>query len=139
MVTIYTDAAGAPHNIYGYYILERNEERFIRSKFKLDSIEAEFLAIIEALNSNTVRSSKQITIYSDSASVIEFINRKAQTRKGTVVRLLTIQILNITDNMEEKPYFIWIPREHNLAGILIEDEIPKKINKNLLFRESLLR
>lgn len=139
MISVYTDAAGNPHNIYGYCILETNEEKFIRSKFKLDSIEAEFLAIIEALNSNTVRKSKQITIYSDSASIIEFINRKAQTRKGSIVRLLTIQILNIIDNMEEKPYFIWIPRERNLAGILIEDKIPKKINKNLLFRESLLR
>jgi ribonuclease HI len=139
MITVYTDAAGEPHNIYGYYILETNEERFIRSKFKLDSIEAEFLAIIEALNSNTVRNSKQIIIYSDSDSVIEFINRKLQTRKGTVVRLLTIQILNIIDNMEDKPCFVWIPRERNLAGMLIEDEVPKKINKNLLFRESLLR
>jgi hypothetical protein len=53
--------------------------------------------------------------------------------------LLTIQILNIIDNMEDKPCFIWIPRERNLAGMLIEDEVPKKINKNLLFRESLLR
>nr|MDQ3983770.1 hypothetical protein [Thermoproteota archaeon] len=76
---------------------------------------------------------------SDSDSVIEFINRKLQPRKGTVVRLLTIQILNIIDNMEDKPCFIWIPRERNLAGMLIEDEVPKKINKNLLFRESLLR
>ena len=139
MITVYTDAAGEPHNMYGYCILETNEEKFIRSKFKLDSIEAEFLAIIEALNSNAVRNSKQIIIYSDSDSVIEFINRKLQPRKGTAVRLLTIQILNIIDNMEDKPCFIWIPRERNLAGMLIEDEVPKKINKNLLFRESLLR
>jgi ribonuclease HI len=97
MISVYTDAAGNPHNIYGYCILETNEEKFIRSKFKLDSIEAEFLAIIEALNSNTVRKSKQITIYSDSASIIEFINRKAQTRKGSIARLLTIQPCRHTD------------------------------------------
>jgi len=53
--------------------------------------------------------------------------------------LLTIQILNIVDNLENKPSFLWIPRERNLAGILIEDEVPKKINKRMLFKESLLR
>jgi hypothetical protein len=39
MVTAYTDASGAPHNIYGYYITETNEEKFIRSKFRLNSLE----------------------------------------------------------------------------------------------------
>jgi hypothetical protein len=53
--------------------------------------------------------------------------------------LLLVQILNILDNMENKPSFAWIPRERNLAGILIEDVVPKKINKNMLFKESLLR
>lgn len=139
MVTVYTDASGVPHNIFGYYILETNEEKFIRSKFGLDSIEAEFMAIIEALNSTTVRNSKQTIIYSDSESVVDFIQRKLQARKGSIVRLLTVQILNLVDNMENKPFFVWIPRESNLAGILIEDEVPRKINKRMLFKESLLR
>ena len=139
MVTVYTDASGMLHNIFGYYILETNEEKFIRSKFGLDSIEAEFMAIIEALNSNTVRNSKQTIVYSDSESVVDFIQRKLQARKGSIVRLLTVQILNLVDNMENKPFFVWIPRERNLAGILIEDEVPRKINKRMLFKESLLR
>jgi|ERR671926_968984 ribonuclease HI len=139
MVTVYTDASGVPHNIYGYYIPETNEEQFIRSKFGLDSVEAEFMAIIYALNSNTVRNSKQNIVYSDSESVVDLIQRKVQMRKGSITRLLTIQILNIIDNMENKPFFVWIPRERNLAGILIEDEVPRKINKSMLFKESLLR
>ena len=139
MITVYTDAAGKPHNIYGYCILETNEEKFIRSKFNIGSLEAEFFAMIEVLNTNTVRNSKHTIIYSDSETLIDFINRKIQAHKGTVARLLTIQILNIVDNMQTKPYFKWVPRESNLAGILIEDEVPKKINKNMLFRESLLR
>jgi ribonuclease HI len=139
MITVYTDAAGKPHNIYGYCILETNEEKFIRSKFNLGSLEAEFFAMIEVLHTNTVRNSKHTIIYSDSESIIDFINRKIQARKGTVARLLTIQILNIIDNMQTKPFFKWVPRESNLAGILIEDEVPKKINKGMLFRESLLR
>src|SRR5919108_1676268 len=100
MITVYTDASGEPHNIYGYCILETNEEKFIRSKFRLDSMEAEFLAIIEALNSNAVRSSNQTIFYSDSESVVGFINRKVHIRKGTTVRLLIIQILNIIGSME---------------------------------------
>lgn len=139
MITVYTDAAGKPHNIYGYCILETNEEKFIRSKFNLGSLEAEFFAMIEVLHTDTVRNSKHTIIYSDSESIIDFINRKIQARKGTVARLLTIQILNIIDNMQTKPFFKWVPRESNLAGILIEDEVPKKINKGMLFRESLLR
>ncbi len=139
MITVYTDAAGKPHNIYGYCILETNEEKFIRSKFNLGSLEAEFFAMIEVLHTDTVRNSKHTIIYSDSESIINFINRKIQARKGTVARLLTIQILNIIDNMQTKPFFKWVPRESNLAGILIEDEVPKKINKGMLFRESLLR
>ena len=139
MITVYTDASGEPNNIYGYCISETNEERFIRSKFSLESVEAEFMAIIEALNSETVRNSTQTIIYSDSDTVVSLIKRRPQKRKAATVRLLLVQILNILDNMENKPSFAWIPRERNLAGILIEDELPKKINKNMLFKESLLR
>ena len=139
MITVYTDASGEPNNIYGYCISETNEERFIRSKFSLESVEAEFMAIIEALNSETVRNSAQTIIYSDSDTVVSLIKRRPQKRKAATVRLLLVQILNILDNMENRPSFAWIPRERNLAGILIEDELPKKINKNMLFKESLLR
>ncbi len=139
MITVYTDASGEPNNIYGYCISETNEERFIRSRFSLESVEAEFMAIIEALNSETVRNSTQTIIYSDSDTVVSLIKRRPQKRKAATVRLLLVQILNILDNMENKPSFAWIPRERNLAGILIEDELPKKINKNMLFKESLLR
>jgi ribonuclease HI len=139
VITVYTDASGEPNNIYGYCISETNEERFIRSRFSLESVEAEFMAIIEALNSETVRNSTQTIIYSDSDTVVSLIKRRPQKRKAATVRLLLVQILNILDNMENKPSFAWIPRERNLAGILIEDEHPKKINKNMLFKESLLR
>ena len=139
MITVYTDASGDPNNIYGYCISETNEERFIRSKFSLESVEAEFMAIIEALNSETVRNSTQTIIYSDSDTVVSLIKRRPQKRKAATVSLLLVQILNILDNMENRPSFAWIPRERNLAGILIEDELPKKINKNMLFKESLLR
>ena len=139
MITVYTDASGEPNNIYGYCISETNEERFIRSKFSLESVEAEFMAVIEALNSETVRNSTQTIIYSDSDTVVSLIKRRPQKRKAATVRLLLVQILNILDNMENRPSFAWIPRERNLAGILIEDELPKKINKNMLFKESLLR
>jgi Reverse transcriptase-like len=91
------------------------------------------------LNSETVRNSTQTIIYSDSETVVSLIKRRPQRRKSVSVRLLLIQILNILDNMESQPSFAWIPRERNLAGILIEDEVPKKINKNMLFKESLLR
>jgi ribonuclease HI len=139
VITVYTDASGDPNNIYGYCISETNEERFIRSKFSLESVEAEFMAIIEALNSETVRNSTQTIIYSDSDTVVSLIKRRPQKRKAATVRLLLVQILNILDNMQNRPSFAWIPRERNLAGILIEDELPKKINKNMLFKESLLR
>jgi ribonuclease HI len=139
VITVYTDASGEPNNIYGYCISETNEERFIKSKFSMESVEAEFMAIIEALNSETVRNSTQTIIYSDSETVVSLIKRRPQRRKAVSVRLLLIQILNILDNMESQPSFAWIPRERNLAGILIEDEVPKKINKNMLFKESLLR
>ena len=139
MITVYTDASGEPNNIYGYCISETNEERFIQSKFSLESVEAEFMAIIEALNSETVRNSTQTIIYSDSETVVSLIKRRPQRRKAASLRLLLVQILNILDNMENKPSFAWIPRERNLAGILIEDVVPKKINKNMLFKESLLR
>jgi len=139
VITVYTDASGEPNNIYGYCISETNEERFIRSKFSLESVEAEFMAVIEALNSETVRNSTQTIIYSDSDTVVSLIKRRPQKRKAATVRLLLVQILNILDNMENRPSFAWIPRERNLAGILIEDELPKKINKNMLFKESLLR
>jgi ribonuclease HI len=102
-------------------------------------MEAEFMAIIEALYSNTVRNSNQTIIYTDSESIVDFITRRVHVPKGSTIRLLTIQILNIVENLERKPYFVWIPRERNLAGILIEDEVPKKINKRMLFKESLLR
>ncbi len=139
MITVYTDASGEPNNIYGYCISETNEERFIQSKFSLESVEAEFMAIIEALNSQTVRNSTQTIIYSDSETVVGLIKRRPQRHKAASLRLLLVQILNILDNMENKPSFAWIPRERNLAGILIEDVVPKKINKNMLFKESLLR
>jgi ribonuclease HI len=139
VITVYTDASGEPNNIYGYCISETNEERFIQSKFSLESVEAEFMAIIEALNSQTVRNSTQTIIYSDSETVVDLIKRRPQRRKAASLRLLLVQILNILDNMENKPSFAWIPRERNLAGILIEDVVPKKINKNMLFKESLLR
>jgi ribonuclease HI len=97
------------------------------------------MAIIEALNSETVRNSTQTIIYSDSDTVVSLIKRRPQKRKAATVRLLLVQILKILDNMYNRPSFARIPRERNLAGILIEDELPKKINKNMLFKESLLR
>jgi hypothetical protein len=39
MITVYTDASGEPHNIYGYCISETNEEKFIRSNGNYRSIE----------------------------------------------------------------------------------------------------
>ena len=71
--------------------------------------------------------------------MVNLIKRRVHRRKGGIIRLLLIQILNIVDNMEHKPSFAWIPRQRNLAGILIEDQVLKKINKNMLFRKSLLR
>jgi hypothetical protein len=94
---------------------------------------------LEALNSQTVRNSNQTIIYCDSETVVDHIKKRFVRGKAGVIRLLLIQILNIVDNMENKPAFAWIPRERNLAGILIEDEVPNKINKNMLFKESLLR
>ena len=67
-ISIFVDGSGGTNSGYGYFVKETGES-FYEKKPDLTNNQAEYLAIISALN-KYVESTEEITIYSDSKNTV---------------------------------------------------------------------
>ena len=73
-ISIYVDGSGGTNSGYGYFVKETGES-FYEKKSDLTNNQAEYLAIISALN-KYVNSSGEIIIYSDSKNTVNQLNHE---------------------------------------------------------------
>jgi len=81
-ISVYVDGSGGPSSGYGYFVKETGES-FYEKKPELTNNQAEYLAIISALN-KYVDSNDQVIIYSDSKNTVNQLNHEfATSNSGT--------------------------------------------------------
>ena len=112
---VYVDGSGSPYFRYGYLIDETGESH-IEYHEGISNNEAEYLAIITALN-NVINKDNQIVILSDSQLVVNQINHKYGINNENLRKLATqVWVL------EKKFYKFelhWLRRSENKAGKML--------------------
>ena len=116
-INIYVDGSGGggPNSGYGYFVKETGES-FYEKKPKLTNNQAEYLAIISALN-KYVDSNEEITIYSDSKNTVNQLNHKFAVN-NEILRELAREAWVIIAKFSNLS-ILWIPRKENLAGKML--------------------
>jgi ribonuclease HI len=114
-LSIFVDGSGGSNSGYGYFVKETGES-FYEKKPELTNNQAEYLAIISALN-KFVDSKDEITIFSDSKNTVNQLNHEfainneqlrnfAREAWGIIPKFPSLSI-------------VWIPRKENLAGKML--------------------
>ena len=114
-ISVYVDGSGGPNSGFGYFVKETGES-FYEKKSDLTNNQAEYLAIISALN-KFVDSNDEITIYSDSKNTVYQLNHDFAINKEelrTFAREAWALIAKFS-----KLKLQWIPRNENLAGKML--------------------
>jgi ribonuclease HI len=114
-ISIYVDGSGGSNSGYGYFVKETGES-FYEKKTDLTNNQAEYLAIISALN-NYVDSDEYITIYSDSKNTVNQLNHEFAINNEQL-RNLARESWNIIGKFSNLS-IVWIPRKENLAGKML--------------------
>jgi len=115
-ISVYVDGAGGPNSGYGYFVKETGES-FYEKKPSLTNNQAEYLAIISALN-KYVDSNDEITIYSDSQLIVSQLNHEFAINNDEL-RKLAQESWNIMGKFSDRPSLIWVRRKDNLAGKML--------------------
>ncbi len=84
-ISIYVDGSGGSNSGYGYFVKETGES-FYEKKLGLTNNQAEYLAIISALN-KFIDSNDKITIYSDSKNTVNQLNHEFAINNDELRRL----------------------------------------------------
>jgi len=117
MKIIYVDGGGGIDSKYCYFDLNTNKARIVHKK-GLTNNQAEYSAILRALvDYQDCR--EPIKILSDSLNTINQLNHKFAINNEQL-RKLAQQVWNMIPQMGSKITFVWIPRNQNIAGKLIE-------------------
>jgi len=114
-ISVYVDGSGGTDSGYGYFVKETGES-FYEKKPEITNNQAEYLAIISALN-KFVGSNQEIIIYSDSKNTVNQLNHEfainneqlralAQEAWGIIAKFSNLSI-------------VWVPRKENLAGKML--------------------
>lgn len=112
---VYVDGSGTPHFRYGYLIDETGESHTEYLK-GISNNEAEYLAIIAALN-NVINQDRQIVVLSDSQLVVNQINHKFGINNERLRRLAS-QVW-VLEKKFEKFELLWLRRSENKAGKML--------------------
>ncbi|MCH7560882.1 MAG: RNase H family protein [Nitrosopumilus sp.] len=115
-ISIYVDGSGGSNSGYGYFVKETGES-FYEKKLDLTNNQAEYLAIISALN-KFIDSNDKITIYSDSRNTVNQLNHEFAINNDELRRLAQ-EAWSIIGKLSDKPLIKWIPRKENLAGKML--------------------
>jgi len=114
-ISIYVDGSGGTNSGYGYFVKETGES-FYEKKSDLTNNQAEYLAIIYALN-KFVNSTEEITIYSDSKNTVNQLNHEFAINNEEL-RNLAREAWGIIGKFSHLS-IIWVPRKENLAGKML--------------------
>lgn len=112
---VYVDGSGVPYCRYGYLIDETGESHMEYHE-GVSNNEAEYLAIISALN-NVFGKDNHIIILSDSQLVVNQINHKYGINSENL-RGLASQVW-VLEKRFEKFELTWIRRSENKAGKML--------------------
>ena len=119
LIIIYTDGSGARPDGKGsgfaWFRVGTGEKKISR-KDQLTNNQAEYLAIISALES--LPKGAKAEIRTDSENTCCQLNGQRRVRDPKLAELHK-QILTLKDKYHLNVVFVWIPRRENLAGKLI--------------------
>ena len=114
-ISVYVDGSGGPDSGYGYFVKETGES-FYEKKPGITNNQAEYLAIISALN-KYVDSNDEITIFSDSKNTVNQLNHEFAINNDQL-RDLARQAWSIMGKIPNLT-ISWIPRNENMAGKML--------------------
>ncbi len=114
-ISVYVDGSGGHNSGYGYFVKETGDS-FYEKKSDLTNNQAEYLAIISALN-KYVDSNVEITIYSDSRNTVNQLNHEFAINNEKL-RNLAREAWSIIGKFSNLS-MVWIPRKENLAGKML--------------------
>ena len=112
-LNIYVDGSGGDNSGYGYFVKETGES-FYEKKPGITNNQAEYLAIISALE--RLGKDHTITIYSDSKNTVSQLNHEFAINSEPL-RELARKAWSLMGNTPIK--LVWIPRAQNLAGKML--------------------
>ena len=114
-VSIFVDGSGGLNSGYGYFVKETGES-FYEKKPDLTNNQAEYLAIISALN-KFVDSKDEITVFSDSKNTVNQLNHEFAINNEQLRNFAreSWSIIAKFSNLS----IVWIPRKENLAGKML--------------------
>ena len=114
-INIYVDGSGGSNGGFGFFVKETGES-FYEKKPELTNNQAEYRAIISALN-KYVDSNEEITIYSDSKNTVNQLNHEFAINNEEL-RNLAREAWGIIGKFSSLS-IVWIPRKENLAGKML--------------------
>ena len=114
-ISVYVDGSGGPNSGFGYFVKETGES-FYEKKQEITNNQAEYLAIISALN-KYVDSNDEITIYSDSKNTVNQLNHEFAINNEQL-RILAREAWSIMGKFSNLS-IVWIPRNENIAGKML--------------------
>ncbi|MBT8242369.1 MAG: reverse transcriptase-like protein [Nitrosopumilus sp.] len=114
-ISIYVDGSGGTNSGFGYFVKETGES-FYEKKSDLTNNQAEYLAIIAALEKYS-ESNEEVTIYSDSKNTVNQLNHEFAINNEEL-RNLARQAWEIIGKFS-KLSIVWVPRKENLAGKML--------------------
>ena len=115
VISIYVDGAGGTNSGYGYYVKETGES-FYEKKPNITNNQAEYMAIIAALN-KFVGTDDEVTIFSDSKNTVSQLNHEYAINNEQLKELAREAWPIISKYPQLK--ITWIPRSENLAGKML--------------------
>ena len=114
-ISIFVDGSGGPNGGYGFFVKETGES-FYEKKPEITNNQAEYMAIISALN-KYVDSDGDITIYSDSKNTVNQLNHEFAINNEQL-RNLAREAWSIIGKFSNLS-IVWVPRKENLAGKML--------------------
>ena len=115
VISVYVDGSGGENSGYGYFVKETGES-FYEKKPNITNNQAEYMAIIEALN-KFLNSNEEITIFSDSKNTVSQLNHEFAINNEQL-RVLAREAWNIIGKFSNLT-LTWVPRKENLAGKML--------------------
>jgi ribonuclease HI len=113
-LSVYVDGSGGDNSGYGYFVKETGES-FYEKKAGITNNQAEYLAIISALEK--LGGKGNITIYSDSKNTVSQLNHEFAINSESL-RELARQAWSLMGKIPNLK-IVWIPRAQNLAGKML--------------------
>ena len=114
-ISVYVDGSGGPNGGFGYFVKESGES-FYEKKPEITNNQAEYMAIISALN-KFVDSDEEIIIFSDSKNTVNQLNHEFAINNEQL-RNLAREAWSIIGKFSNLT-ITWIPRKENLAGKML--------------------